>query len=148
MIRLVVPGEPVPAPRPRMDRRGKVYAPRHGVEALERVAAAYTLRRAGPIFEPGEPVVLEVTFNFARPKDHLRTNGKLRPSAPAGWRVAKPDVDNCLKTVADGLTRGGAWADDSQVVGVVAQKRWAPPGEDGSTEITLRAPVARVRATP
>ena len=39
--------------------------------------------------------------------------------------TAKPDLDNCVKLVADALN-GIAWLDDSQVVQVIATKLFGP----------------------
>ena len=73
-------------------------------------------------------------FFMPRPKSHYRTGRNaalLRDSAP-GWPSCKPDLDKLERAILDGLTAGGAWGDDSQVVRLIAAKSYAgerhPPG--------------------
>jgi crossover junction endodeoxyribonuclease RusA len=68
------------------------------------------------------PVRVQIIFWLPRPK-----------SAKPGSRPAKrPDLDKLARSVLDGLTMGGAWLDDSQVVKLTAMKVYAvtglPPG--------------------
>ena len=60
------------------------------------------------------PLCVDFTFYFPRPKNHFRSNGELKPSAPM-WHTAKPDRDNADKSVLDALTNLGIWGDDKQV---------------------------------
>jgi Holliday junction resolvase RusA-like endonuclease len=60
------------------------------------------------------PLCVDLTFYFPRPKNHLRSNGELKPAAPR-WHTAKPDRDNSDKSVLDALTNLGIWQDDKQV---------------------------------
>jgi Holliday junction resolvase RusA-like endonuclease len=71
------------------------------------------------------PVLVVMRFYFRRPKCHYRTGANqhlVKPAAPAN-HTAKPDIDKLVRSILDGLT-GVAFVDDSQVVQVVAQKRW------------------------
>jgi len=70
-------------------------------------AAGFTTPFAGPLR-------VDLTFYFPRPKNHFRSNGELRPTAPM-WHTAKPDRDNSDKAVLDCLTNLGIWGDDKQV---------------------------------
>ena len=75
------------------------------------------------------PVEVVLTFHVARPKGHYRTGrnaGLLRPGAP-GYPASKPDIDKLARAVLDGLTEGGAWKDDGQVVRLVAVKEYGEP---------------------
>jgi len=71
--------------------------------------------------EPLEgPLTLTATFTLPRPK-----------SAPKSrWAPdRRPDLDHLVRAACDGLTGGGCWVDDSQVVTVVASKVYGPlPG--------------------
>jgi crossover junction endodeoxyribonuclease RusA len=48
------------------------------------------------------------------------------------WPFKRPDLDKLGRAVLDGLTEGGAWLDDGQVVRLMLEKRYAgrenPPG--------------------
>jgi len=76
------------------------------------------------------PLCLSVTFYLPRPKGHYRTGRNahlLKPSAPSAPDT-RPDLDKLLRAVLDGLTAGGAWADDAQVALIEAAKVYGPPG--------------------
>ena len=87
---------------------------------------ALAARAAGVTMLPGA-ASLTMTFRFLRPKSHIGKRG-LRASAPAR-HTQKPDIDKCVRVVLDALT-GIAYADDSQVVDISAEKRWVT-GEAG-----------------
>jgi Holliday junction resolvase RusA-like endonuclease len=73
------------------------------------------------------PVRVNLQFVMPRPKGHYRTGRNahlLRDGAPP-WPVGKPDADKLARAVFDGLTDGGAWKDDSQVVALHVVKTYA-----------------------
>ena len=71
-----------------------------------------------------EPVAIEVTFYFKRPKLHYDSKKILRQDAPTFvTNRLKGDIDKLLRALLDGLT-GSAFADDSQVVKIVADKKY------------------------
>ena len=71
-----------------------------------------------------EPVAIEVTFYFKRPKLHYDSKKLLRQDAPTFvTNRLKGDIDKLLRALLDGLT-GSAFADDSQVVKIVADKKY------------------------
>ena len=76
------------------------------------------------------PVRVEITFGLSRPAAHYRTGkyaGHIRDSAPV-WPGGRPDLDKLVRALLDGLTMGGAWSDDSQVVQLTASKIYGVPG--------------------
>lgn len=76
------------------------------------------------------PVQVTAFFRQARPKGHYRTGrhaALLKPDAP-GHPAGRPDLDKLLRALLDGLTMGGAWLDDAQVVQIIAAKQYGPPG--------------------
>ena len=76
----------------------------------------------------GRPVDVSVTFVLARPKGHFRTGRNahlLRDTAPT-FPAGKPDIDKLARAVLDGLTAGGAFADDGQVAILSAQAQRHP----------------------
>jgi crossover junction endodeoxyribonuclease RusA len=81
------------------------------------------------------PLTVVVTFRFPRPKTHYGTGKNervLKTSSPA-HPVAKNrnDIDKLARAVLDGMTNV-VFADDSQVVNLVAMKHyvdhWESPG--------------------
>lgn len=71
--------------------------------------------------EPLEgPLTLTATFTLPRPKSAPRSR----------WAPdRRPDLDHLLRACGDGITAGGGWVDDSQVVNVIASKVYGPmPG--------------------
>ena len=61
------------------------------------------------------PVWVDLVFWLPRPKSALK-----RTAFPA----KRPDLDKLTRAVLDGLTEGGAWADDAQVTTLTARKRF------------------------
>jgi crossover junction endodeoxyribonuclease RusA len=109
----------------RMIEMSKAVGPwREAVRAeTQRACHGRTLLASGP-------VMVEITFGLPRPKGHYGTGrnaDKVRDSAP--WYPAgRPDVDKLARAVLDGLTEGGAWADDGQVVCLTVRKVYDTPG--------------------
>lgn len=128
-MKFEVAAEPVGQPRPRfrimrMGRRliGKAYSPTGKHSELKRcviASARETLRASG--MEPfGGPVAVGVECWMPKAKSN-RT--------PRWWSTIKPDIDNIVKCVLDGLNDAGVWRDDAQVSALVAEKI-DTPGED------------------
>jgi crossover junction endodeoxyribonuclease RusA len=105
MIAFTVPGDPVPAPRPRVTRSGGVFTPPKYEAYRDEVAWEY--RRAqgrnGRPIEGG--VIVHATF-------FLRTR-------------RRTDLDNLAKTILDALN-GLAYKDDSQVCALAVRKLYDP----------------------
>ncbi len=80
------------------------------------------------------PIDVTVHFYLPRPKGHYgtgRNTGKLKHSAPS-HPATRPDVDKLVRSTLDALGDAYMFTDDSQVVNLVAGKRYAtnerPPG--------------------
>jgi Holliday junction resolvase RusA-like endonuclease len=102
-VRLVIPGRPVPASRPRVTQ-GHAYYPKRYSEWLD--AAAWQVRASGERLEG--PV--SVTLVFRRGSVEMTvTPGKPRPSGIIA------DIDNLAKGCLDAAVKGGLLANDSQV---------------------------------
>jgi Holliday junction resolvase RusA-like endonuclease len=122
----VIPGKPYPLKRPRRASFGGMFDPKENTEAKALVAQIARLAIRRPI---EGPVVLCATFLFERPKSHYGKS--LKASAPI-FHTQRPDVDNLIKTVLDGLN-GIAWKDDAQVVEVRGRKEWS----DGAAQTNV-----------
>jgi crossover junction endodeoxyribonuclease RusA len=105
-VRFTLPGEPVCKGRPRMLRSGIPYTDAKTREAEKSVGWAY--REAAGAH--GKPLQDQVQIGM------LFCLGTRR----------RKDLDNMIKLVMDALN-GLAWNDDSQVVSIVATKRFEKP---------------------
>lgn len=78
-----------------------------------------------------EPVAgaVRVTLEFRLQKPRTTKY----PDYPRGT----PDLDKLTRAALDGLTEGGAFLDDSQVVKIDAEERWAVPGEEPGLLFTV-----------
>lgn len=104
---------PVPKQRPRSSRNGKFYTPAKTKKSEEDLAfeCLSQMKEKGlEIFEC--PLHIDIEFQIARPKS-------VRRRVPA----VKPDIDNLIKTVLDGLNRC-LYQDDKQVISVCAIKKY------------------------
>lgn len=102
-MRLVIPGKPVPAARPRI-AHGHAYYPRRYQEWREQ--AAWQIRATGKRVEGPVRVVLRFL------PDSASIEVLPGPERPDGLRF---DLDNGVKACLDALVAGGVLADDRQV---------------------------------
>lgn len=120
MLAFSVPGTPVAKGRPRISTRGgfaRAFTPAKTVayEGLIALAAQDAMKGAPPYHGP---VSVTVTATFAIP-----SSWSGRKKAAALWHTGRPDGDNLLKAVGDGLN-GVAFKDDSQVASARVIKRY------------------------
>ena len=85
-----------------------------------------------------KPIMVSITFVFARPKGHYRTNGELKANAPKHCTARIGDTDKLCRSVLDALS-GAVFSDDSQVINLTAEKRYAIRNEQPSAIITIAA---------
>lgn len=125
-------GRPQGKGRPRFRNAGhfvQVYTPKETLAYERRIADEY-IRAGGEQLD--SPVVITVVQQFMIPKAATKADRKamlelhLVPNC-------KPDIDNVLKAVLDGLN-GIAYIDDTQVVAVVCERRY---GEEAYLEVTV-----------
>ena len=81
----------------------------------------------------GTPVALMLDVWLPWPK---RTAKKVITADPYALHTKKPDSDNLLKPVVDGLTEAGLWEDDNQIAQMYVEKKYCPRGEERA-EITV-----------
>ncbi len=120
-----VPGEPQGKGRPRIGKVGqhaRMFTPAKTVAYEGMVAhAAQEAMRGAPLLE--EPCRLEldvlcsVPASWSQKKQAQALRGELRPAK-------KPDADNVLKAICDGMN-GVVWKDDVQAVDVLLRKVYA-----------------------
>lgn len=124
-MRFTVPGEPTGKARPKVYNNGSFVrgvTPEKTVlyENLVKVEFQRQCSRQ-PIIE--NPVALKIKCFYglamrdSKKKKTAKLAGAIRPTK-------KPDIDNCIKIIADALN-GLAYVDDTQIVAVVAEKFYA-----------------------
>ena len=117
-----VPGKPEGKGRPRATARGgfaRMYTPANTRAYENKIALCYSADNIGvkPI-EAGRVIRLTVLAVFDQPASWSK-----KRKADTHYHTSKPDADNILKAVCDGLN-GIAWADDSQVAIVAMTKEY------------------------
>lgn len=128
-IHFTVPGQPVPKGRARFARVGlgvKTFTPEKTViyENLVRMQADAAMASRAPL--PG-PIRLDIDILLQVPASW---SNRRQTKAIEGDIAAtkKPDADNVLKAIKDGMN-GVVYVDDSQVVEIRVSKRYgAIPG--------------------
>lgn len=125
MIAFTIPGDPVGKGRPRATTIGghaRMYTPAKtaAYEQLVAVYASAAMKKA-PLLE--HPVRLRLGIYCKVPGTWSK---KRRADALAGIErpAKKPDLDNIVKALADGMN-GIVWVDDSQIVELVCSKHYA-----------------------
>jgi Holliday junction resolvase RusA-like endonuclease len=83
------------------------------------------------------PVQVSATFLVARPKAHYRA-GTLKATAPT-WCDKGKDLDKMIRATLDPLQVYGVLQNDSQVVRVVAVKRYVEAGEATGAIVEVQA---------
>lgn len=126
-IKFTVPGDPVAKGRARsFVRNGHVahYTPEKTAryENLVKLAAAQAMGTTAPI----EVAV----FLIVRAYMPIPKSWSLKKQRAAAleeiFPTSRPDLDNIVKAIKDGAN-GVTWKDDSQVVDVIASKRYGLP---------------------
>lgn len=121
----VVPGRPHGKGRPRattVNGRARVYTPATSAAYEEAVRDAGQPHFAAPL---EGPIKLRVVAYFEMP---VSWSKRKREAMRGGFHTQKPDGDNVLKSIEDGLN-GIAWIDDCQVADARVVKRWASYSE-------------------
>lgn len=113
-----ITGVPVGKARPRVTRHG-TYTPAQTRHYEQHVRLAGSSALAAAKMRPlAGPVGAHFKFVFAVPKSWPKWQKEA-----ARWAVARYDLDNLVKGVADGLN-GICYADDRQIVSLTASKQY------------------------
>lgn len=133
MLRIDV--EPVAKARPRKGKGGRFYTPEKTQTYEDIIGWAYSNevnRGRAMVFQDGEPVRAILGFFFSIPSSYSKKRKKSILDGSEDF-TKRPDVDNLVKAVLDGLN-GVAFRDDSQVVEVMAFKEYT----DGDSYVTIQ----------
>lgn len=125
MIRLTIPGTPQGKGRARFSTRGgfaRAFTPEKTVayEGLIAFAGQQAMDGRDLITEP---VYVTVTAFFQIPASWPKKR-KVAAATGMSWHTSKPDGDNIMKAVGDGLN-GIIWKDDSQIAFSKVLKKYA-----------------------
>jgi Holliday junction resolvase RusA-like endonuclease len=123
-VTFVIPGKPFAKQRARATKTGRVFTPAATV-SFERTVGQIALPHFPAPLEG--PVKLEIIATFAPPPSWSKRKASEHLHRA---HVQRPDLDNLLKAVSDGLNRI-AFADDGQIAEIAARKVW------GLTEQTV-----------
>jgi len=116
MVKITIPGRPVPKGRPRLGYRGRkayVYTPQEtkDYESIVSFVASAVCRKP---MEGDVEAILTLYFN---------PNAKGITKSGRRQKMTIPDVDNCAKAVLDGLNKV-AFKDDRQVAKLIVERRF------------------------
>lgn len=135
-ISFFVPGAPVGKGRPKVSSRGgkfaQMYTPEKtaSYESLIALAAQEAMDGNPLIAGPADVEIsmfLPVPTSWSKKKQAAALQGQVYPTK-------KPDADNVIKAIFDGIN-GVVWVDDVQACDIVVRKRYADkPG----VEVTVR----------
>lgn len=120
MVHIQIFTKPIPKARPRFNMKsGRTYTPRTTQDFESHIS-----NEARKVFDkPFEGAVeMRLIFNFVKAKSNRKT-----------LHTQRPDIDNLIKGVMDGLNKI-AFVDDCQVVYLVCSKKFA---EKESVEIFI-----------
>lgn len=122
----VIPVKPVPASRPKVSRFGTYYTKTYAAYRKE----AHTWASKRSWCPTSKRLVVALEFVCEKPRTSKLTD-------------PKGDIDNYVKAALDVLN-GNAWEDDKQIVKLMADCRFAEPGEQPHTKVWLTEPTATV----
>jgi len=105
--------------RPRMTKTGRVYTPKKTKSWEQSVAIVARSAYSGKPLE--KPLHVTIDFVLARPKRLMRK----KDDPGLIWCEKKPDIDNLIKGVLDGINNSGLWRDDALVVKLSSSKQYS-----------------------
>lgn len=121
MICFKIPGVPIAKGRPKFRKVGKhvmAYTPAKTKKAEKAVLDAFKM--AYPLFKTPFKGPISLIAKFYMPVPRSLSNKK-KETLYGKPHLKRPDTDNLLKTVCDGLN-GFVWKDDSQIFAISTSK--------------------------
>jgi Holliday junction resolvase RusA-like endonuclease len=119
MIRFTIPGPPVGKGRARSTRNGHHYTPEKTRE-YEKLVRGFGHHATDGLELIERPVRLSLMFYLPIPKSWSKKD-RLQAQDGKVHHTGKPDLDNLIKSVSDGLN-GVIYVDDSQIKAIDAMK--------------------------
>jgi len=131
-LSLQIPFDPVACPRPRVTRYGVYYPPKY--TQFKKDIVQWLSINCKTIFEKSIPLHIDFKFIHKRQKKHTVK----KYGAGRIWKTTRPDLDNYVKAINDGLQSGGVIADDSQIISMTATKQFGKPNEPSSIIVDIQ----------
>ena len=123
---------PMSAPRPRVTKTGHAYMPKEYTAWKRQFSqsTAIYLNDIADFKTIDYPIHVKIEFIFPRPQrmQHREIPQYQLPHA------SKPDIDNLIKAVLDGLKDAQVYTDDNLVSSVHARKAYCSKMSDGTYE--------------
>lgn len=119
-MKFVVAGEIVGKGRPRFTRSGRTYTPKRTTDYERTIKTAY-LNKYSYLSQKALRIKICAYLEVARSHSKVKKSKMLMNLLQC---TKKPDIDNITKIVLDALNKV-AYQDDTQVVELVAIKRWS-----------------------
>lgn len=129
-MKIIIPGEPQAKQSARFKILKSKVSKKDFVMSYQKKSVTENATNIGKIalsqlpaeFMPYDcAIVAKVTFVFPPLKSWNKTTKLLFESGETIFKTSKPDVDNCLKAIFDGLN-GIVFVDDSRVSRVLSEK--------------------------
>lgn len=143
VLRVTIPGPPVPKARPRFAMvrgRARTFSDPRSVAYEKRIAWLVANATHAELLAPaGVPVRVDVLAIFKRPK---RLHRKADPPGLVP-HVVRPDLDNVVKSILDGIGIAGLWDDDGQVTVLRAEAAFSEKDQEPRVELTIYLPAER-----
>jgi len=133
VVTLTITEEAVAKARPRVSSFGgkaRMYTPKKSQDF------EYVIRRRAEekIKKPlTGPISVEIDLQLKRPKYMM----KKTMTNPKCYNTKRPDIDNYIKSILDGLN-GVAFEDDGQVAEIIVRKWYHAGGERPTTTIIIK----------
>lgn len=125
---IIINKEPIACPRPRITRFGSYYPKKYQdyKDYLKYYLTSLNLEK----FE-NKPLYLKIVFNIKIPESFSK---KKKLELNGTYVIKKPDIDNYLKSVMDGMN-DIIYKDDSQIVSINIIKKYVI--DNANTEIEI-----------
>ncbi|MFW6272887.1 MAG: RusA family crossover junction endodeoxyribonuclease [bacterium] len=120
-LSFTIPGQPKGKGRPRFARRGKfvtTYTDKKTMSFENKVKSTYIDIPSKPDGPIEDPIEADIKFKLQIPTSLSKKKQILLEGTPC---KKKPDLDNLIKSLLDGLN-GVAFIDDSQIYSIAARK--------------------------
>lgn len=122
-MKIIIEGEPVAQGRPRFSSRNgfvRVHDPQKSSNYKKLVRSVAQRQVSEPIDKPISlliDVYRSIPQSFSKKKHLEAVEGRLRP-------ITKPDIDNYIKGILDGLN-GVVWVDDNRIISLTVNKYYS-----------------------
>lgn len=123
-LEFTIDGKVQPQQRPRFSRQGgfvKTYDPPESARYKKHVAQVAEQHSLEELID--SPIKLTVDAYIEIPKSYTKKKRKQIEDGEL-LHIKKPDIDNMLKSITDGIT-GVLWTDDNLIVELIGRKHYS-----------------------